>query len=401
MNIGRPIVAIVGPFQFPRGGAAARRVLGNALMLSEIGYDVIIAAGQKEKSNRLRSINKFIKMISINERKAEKCPTLIKHLLYINMGKLTVKWLDNLEIKPKAVILYSGYSPYLLRLVPWCRKNGIPLIFDAVEWYQPNHLQGGGCLGPYRWNIELAMKILAVKANNIIAISRYLQKYYDSKKCQTVRIPPTLDTVKIVPRIERMNREKIVLCYAGNPGKKDLIIPLLQAMKKIDPDGRRLELQIVGVDEDEFRSGNRHNRDLDGSIIDKVRFYGKMTYRKTWEIVRNADYSVVIRKPLRYAQAGFPTKVVESLALGTPVLCNITSDLGSYIHDGMEGIVSESWRANDIMNCLKRIMNTSEAKIVDMRKSARRCAVENFDFRKYKEKMLAFMKKLPNGGGIE
>ena len=33
----RPFVVYVGPFAFPDGGAAARRILGNALSLVEAG----------------------------------------------------------------------------------------------------------------------------------------------------------------------------------------------------------------------------------------------------------------------------------------------------------------------------------------------------------------------------
>lgn len=398
-NSHRPLVAIVGPFHFPRGGAAARRIWGNAQTLSEAGYDVLIGAGQKGDPARSRSITRHIRLVSLNERIAEDRPTLLKHLIYLGMGKATRSWLDRLGARPEAIILYSGYTPYLMRLLPWCREKGIPLVFDAVEWYQPSHLQGGGAIGPNRWNNELALRYLAVKANNIIAISRFLQHYYDSKRCRTIRIPPTLDTQKMTPRIDARPGNRTILGYAGSPGKKDLILPLLEAMARVDPAGARLELQIAGLDEAGFNSMVRQKS---RSVIPRpgtVRCFGLLPYQKTWELIRSSDYSVVIRKPLRYAQAGFPTKVVESLALGTPVICNITSDLGSYIHDGAEGFVSEDWRKDNIAKCLDRALSLAGRQKGEMRRAARQCAIEHFDYRNYIEGLSQFIRSLPRPGG--
>ena len=33
------------------------------------------------------------------------------------------------------LILYHGYTPFVIRLLKWCRKNRVPLIADVVEWY--------------------------------------------------------------------------------------------------------------------------------------------------------------------------------------------------------------------------------------------------------------------------
>jgi len=41
-----PCVAYAGPSSFPNGGAAARRILGNALALRDAGYRVAVGSGQ-------------------------------------------------------------------------------------------------------------------------------------------------------------------------------------------------------------------------------------------------------------------------------------------------------------------------------------------------------------------
>ena len=113
----------------------------------------------------------------------------LKRLLYAGMGQRTVAWLDALPEKPAAVILYSGYSPYFMRLLPWRQRNRVPLIFDAVEWYDPPR-RIDWLRSPYYWNTELAMRRFAVRGGNIIAISSYLEGHYRAGGCNTVLVPP-------------------------------------------------------------------------------------------------------------------------------------------------------------------------------------------------------------------
>lgn len=48
--------------------------------------------------------------------------------------------------------------------------------------------------------------------------------------------------------------------------------------------------------------------------------------------------------------AGFPTKFVESITAGTPVLTNQTSDLADYLVEGEIGF----WLVDDIADSLKK-----------------------------------------------
>ena len=52
MSTHRPWIAYVGPVAFPEGGAAARRILGNAKALVGAGHDVVIVSGQRHGYRR-------------------------------------------------------------------------------------------------------------------------------------------------------------------------------------------------------------------------------------------------------------------------------------------------------------------------------------------------------------
>ncbi|WP_156490692.1 glycosyltransferase, partial [Oleiphilus sp. HI0086] len=246
MSTKQKTVIYVGPFAFPNGGAAARRILGISKSLQANGYKVKVASGQQPSEDGSSFDYEGIEVHSLNERTAEAYPKLLKYLAYLTIGKKTLAWLDVLDEKPDAIILYSGYSPYFLKLLPWCRRNNIPLIFDAVEWYDPpSRLHG--ILNPYYWNIELAMHVLSPKCGNIIAISRYLDEYYQSKGCNTVRVPPTLDTSSTEARLRSGESEKISLSYTGSPGHKDFLDNVLEALLQLDQNGEKFLLHIAGI----------------------------------------------------------------------------------------------------------------------------------------------------------
>ncbi|PKG57396.1 glycosyltransferase [Shewanella sp. GutDb-MelDb] len=384
------LIAYVGPFSFPQGGAAARRILGVSKTFQAIGYDVVIGSGQKGEG-----VIEFegIDVHSLNERTAEQYPTLLKHLLYFAMGRKTVNWLDSLENKPSAVVLYSGYSPYLIRLIPWCKKHNIPLIFDAVEWYEASN-KIKGLLSPYHWNIELAMHYLSIKTKNIIAISSYLENYYSSNGCNTVRIPPSLDTEVILPR-ESISCSPIKnLGYTGTPGHKDLLDNVLDVLLDIDINGDNFKLHIAGITEAQLLNFPA----LSSRNLDKIplccKCYGIVLQPVALQLIKDVDFSILLRPNRKFTNAGFPTKLVESLAVGTPVICNYTSDISRYITDNVNGLVCHDESYSSIKQAFSRLVDFDSDVLNAMSKNAATSAKEHFDINCYKDQLQEFMKNL-------
>ncbi|MBS1503230.1 MAG: glycosyltransferase family 4 protein [Bacteroidetes bacterium] len=383
-----PLIAYVGPFSFPNGGAAARRILGNAKSLKAAGYDVTIVTGQMPNGQPTEF--EGFEVHSTGERTGEHLPSFLKHIKYLTIGKKTIRWLDGMENKPSFIILYSGYSPYFMRLIPWCRRNNVTLIFDAVEWYDAvSKLKL--LLSPYYWNIELAMRYYSVKVKNIIAISSYLQKYYVSKHGNVIVVPPTVDLEEIAANTGESKNEKITIAYTGTPGHKDLFDNYLEAMLRIDPDGQKLIFRVAGLTGADILSyaamQKRNIKDLPPCI----QTIGKVSHSEAVDLVRQADFSVLLRKPERMAQAGFPTKFVESMSAGTPVIANLTSDLHLYLRNGETGIVCDDHSPESLIKALETICRSSLRERTAMRVNARKTAEEYFDYRIYTEKFKQYL----------
>lgn len=385
MKTPRPWIAYVGPMPFPEGGASARRILGNAKALVAAGYDVVIVSGQRpDAQGSAFEVAPGIRCMSVNERDAEFLPRPVRRARYALMGTRSWRWIDTQPIPPAAVILYSGYSPYLLQFIGWGRRSRVPVLFDAVEWYSaPSLLEF--LVSPYLWNTEFAMRALIPRLDGVIAISRALETYYSSRGLPVARVPPLFDRTELAPARPADDPEGLLrLAYAGSPGKKDLLDEMIEAVIVCDAGSGRIVLNIVGLSESELRSRAPLRR-RGGRIPDCLRAQGRVSHARSTEIVGQADFSVFLRHLNRVSTNGFPTKFVESLALGTPVISNITSDLADYLRDGETGIVCPAPTQEALEHTLKRAMATPPHERTSLRSTARAEAERNFGYQGYVE----------------
>jgi len=408
-------IAYVGPIDFPEGGAAARRVLGVSQSLVLAGYKVTVVSGYLSLGRvegEATAIQPGIESVQINERSAEHLPKLLKFVRYFTMGRRSRDWFEQQQYWPKAIIIYSGYSPYLLNFIAWAKKRGIKIIFDAVEWYAAES-RLGFWMSPYLMNTEFAMRHLVPKADGVICISSALQCYYQAKKRPTVRIPPTLTFHEPTSTLDQLNRPKlgsgpVKLFYAGSPGKKDRLDKIAIAVAHVNqPRGkqedlenlavpqREIELHIIGLNQLEFNAYMEQSPESQkwyavGGATAKIICHGRITHAEVSELLKQAHFTIFVRERNRVSEFGFPTKYVESLALGCPVITNLTSDLGLY-HSVDTGVVVENTDLEEIQRCIFAVASLTESSYRQMQTHAWQIAINNFDTTLYANELKQFI----------
>lgn len=390
----RPWIAYVAPVAFPEGGAAARRILGNAKALVAGGYDVVIVSGQRPEAEGAEfEVAPGVRCISINERDAEDLPKALRYARYALMGLRSRRWLAAQLAPPVAVVLYSGYSPYLFQFTNWTRSYGIPLLFDAVEWYSAPSI-ARFLVSPYFWNTELAMRVLIPRLDGVIVISRALERYYTGRGLQVSRVPPLFDPTEITPRAYVPDPQgRIRLAYSGSPGHKDLLDTVIDAVIKCDGGAGRLVLDIAGLTEAEVLKRTPIQA-LGGILPCCIQAHGYVTHERSLEIVGQADFTVFLRQVNRVSTCGFPTKFVESMALGTPVITNLTSDLGDHLRDGATGFVCSEPTQEALERALMDVMSLTTQVRQYYRTAARAEAERAFGYTKYVETLCNLIIKL-------
>lgn len=218
---------------------------------------------------------------------------------------------------------------------------------------------------------------------NMVVISSFLDKHLKNKGCETIILPPLVDLLEDKWRFnspnEKINKDVITLIYAGDPGKKDLLMPLFEALKQIN-NRSIFELILLGSSTDFIKINYFNNQEV---LPEYVKIIGQVPMAEVPGFYRNADFSILLREDKRYAHAGFPTKLVESLSSGVPLITNNTSDIKKFIKNGFNGFILENHSVEKIIECLENIVLLSEKEIDIMKENSKKTALENFDFNQY------------------
>jgi glycosyltransferase involved in cell wall biosynthesis len=379
-------VACVGPFRFPWGEPNSRRVYGLVGSLAAAGHHVVVASGDPGPTTvtKLAEIGGpgSVSYLGLGEKAPADAGLLASSVqMFVRWGWRTLRWLEAQPTRPSHVLVHDGQAPYMVHLQRWCRRHDIPLIIDVVDWWNGRYVRGG-VLGPLNVSTKLALRYFYPRCDGIITISSLLENHYRGTGKPVLRIPPTLD-VRAVPvggRPATTGTAHLSLVYAGNPcrNKKDQLSAVIEAVGRADRAGSGIELRVFGPSPEDIR------RLLGGrKPPPNVRTMGRLPQQDVPRALQEADFSILVRRPERATNAGFSTKFCESLASGTPVIANLTSDMGNYLRHGREGLVCRDHSPDGLAEAFQDALRLSVTQRLRMRQAARERALESFDFRAY------------------
>jgi len=384
---------IVGEFRFPVGEASSIRVLGIGKILKEIGYNVFFVGKTWNRENI--SIAGEYEGFNYENVKIPDAISKLKSLnIYVRSG---IKAIDIIKRnynneKIDLIICYGSASRYIYPLLKFCHKKNIKFVVDVVEWYDPTHVRGGR-FGPFAFDVSWGAKKLIPQCDGVIAISSYLENYYLNKKKKVIRIPVTVDVTQSKWNIKNespFDKDHLNIIYAGTPGKKDLIAAAIVGLQDLIIKGYKVKLHIIGPTPTDIKEILDESEDFFNVLGNSLVFHGRIEQNCIPQMLSKADFSVLIRPNKLYANAGFPTKFVESLTIGLPVICNITSDIGMYLKEGQNGFVMEDYTADAFVNAVKRAVLISKEEKMKMKIAAKITAKESFDYRNYKNSAQQF-----------
>jgi glycosyltransferase involved in cell wall biosynthesis len=366
-------IAYVGPFSLSSSSANVLRVKGVAEALVFGGHHVVLCPGVIIEGVDQSFVDSFPDEIGIhllNEYKCGFASSLNPGLRGLFLGDVTLRWLEQLQIKPDVIVLYGTHLGYLSRLLWFCKKYKIRLLLDIVEWYDPTHLPGGR-FGPFAMSNELSMRWAVELADGAFVISRYLEEYYNSKKMKTLRLPPLLSASPIRPRQFREDNGALNLCYIGSPGKKEEFGILFAGIDAAISLGCKINLHVAGISEREFADSYPDAFSFVSRNRDSFKFYGRVDNKNAKNIIASSDFLLVARRPVRFSNAGFPFKVAESLLLGTPVMANNFSDIFNYVNNGVDSVLIESLTKDAVANSILFGASLTETAIMKLKECAR------------------------------
>lgn len=367
-------ILYLGGFELPDKNAAAQRVMANAKLLREMGFEVSFIGISKDIDNAPRIVEGFSSI-------PVPYPSGIKQWVHQIMTFVDTK--EIIDRRPDYVILYNFPSIASLRILNACHKHGIGVIHDLTEWEIAEGWSPRNVIR--KLDINLRMRYCMKKMDGVIAISRYLYDYYKDDT-NVILVPPTVDlkNPKFCRKRELESSDKITkLVYAGSTGlaaTKDRLDYIIKEVNLFP----NIRLDIVGQTKEQFQAVFGNTVD----IADNIVFHGCVSHTEAVRFVCEADFQMLIRENTLKNTAGFPTKFVESMSCCTPLIATLTSNIGDYLHDGVNGfIVSDEHPLGEV---LKKAASLSSAEIIKMKEACK--SFEGFDYRSYKEEFSKIFK---------
>lgn len=393
-------IVYVGSYNFPLGDAVAKRVFGIGKVLTSAGYKVSFIGENAAVENGTISDDRQYE--GFRYCLLHKPTSSKEHYQYKEdikrVEKKLKKWMVEGEI---AAVFFCGTKCALFadQLVKMCKKMNIPTIADSMDWLE---IHTGNVLFDLIKQADITYELCHVnkKADGVLAISRYLSNYYSKRGRNTIVIPP-ISPYERSALNTRVN-EKVTLIYAGIPcrlGKplknrsdaKDRLDIAIDLAYEAFLAGCSFIFRIYGLTKEQycvtFPEQQKIIRDMDATGI--VKFMGYARENIVREAVRSADFTILLREKNRTSEAGFPTKISESITLGTPVITTETSDVANYLKDGIDGFFLNIADLYVAKNKFIEILQLEAEK----RMSMQRNVINNkaFEFTTYVERLKTFL----------
>jgi glycosyltransferase involved in cell wall biosynthesis len=387
-------IIYIGAFELPDKNAAAHRVIANGKALRDLGYDVVfIGATKSESDNLIAQKEIFFGFDCYRRKKASSTWEWLKFLTDTQFYEEIVNKYNNVH----AIIGYNLPALILLNLKKFARKNNYRIYADSTEWYEIKKKGNNLLKFLIRYfDVYLRMRIINPKLDGVIAISDYLYNYY-SKRTKTIQIPPLVDTRdrKWKNEFHLLNR-RVKILYAGSPfslykepSYKDRIDLIIEALYEIKKSNILFEMLIFGIEKEQVEENFPELKSMLSFLEDSLVFYGKRTHLEVIDTLKTVDFSLYLRYNSKSIKAGFPTKFVESISCGIPVLTNSNSNVYDYLAEGINGYWIDLSTKERIYLSLKKGLSVNNEKIFEMKKTC--YSSKTFDYRNYLEQFKNFI----------
>ena len=323
---------LIGINKFPDGDAGAKRMLGLGSLFVLCGYEAsFVGTGYVNEITRPRTL---IGSRVLSVRKFKNNNFFLKILNYVSyrrrIWKLLIKEFSQFDVW--CIDGTYGYCQYTRKIINFCKKNKIRLFFSLTEYFSKSEFIFKCLSLGYRRNVLFYRKLNPLDCD-IIAISSYIGSIFSSQKFSSIVIPFIYDLEYFQKQEKKLDLNKTVFIYSGYPGKKDLVGAMIDAFIRIrhEIEKSKFEVHFLGFNESEARKYSPLLKKTNAS--DYLIFHGKVSNDEVIRFYSMSDYSILLRpRRKRYAMAGFPTKITESMALSVAPITNYTSDLGKYLN---------------------------------------------------------------------
>jgi glycosyltransferase involved in cell wall biosynthesis len=239
------------------------------------------------------------------------------------------------------IVCYDRDLMVLTLVMCLAKVFGVPVVHELTEY--PSEVF------PKNWYGKVSLfifeRILLNKLSGVSVISRSLYQYVAVrvKRIEIFIMPAIVDSrrFELMDSASRQSEgNSFRFTYCGSLSEeKDGVLSMIRAFSAVSvPAGLALELHLYGYGSDLQGAQVQHEIDAH-SLNSRVFVHGVVDHSKIPDLMQSSGALLLCRPVSKQASGGFPTKLVEYLASGVPVITTITSDIARYLVDGVDAFL--------------------------------------------------------------
>lgn len=237
-------------------------------------------------------------------------------------------------------------------------------------------------------------KLILKNISAYISISKNLCDYYNNICTKKTFILPVIVDISRFKSIKiDDNNNENYLCYMGNMElSKDNVDCIIKAFSQISNEFNSLKLFLYG--EPTIETKNTLNKIIQSlNLEDKVILKGRVKNVEVPGILRRAKILVSSQPNTVRASGGFPTKLGEYLASGTPSLFTDVGENSKYVKNGVHLFFVKPENPNDYAEKLRYMINNYDESL-KVAIVGKRFIFDNYSQEAQGKKLLKFLKTI-------
>jgi glycosyltransferase involved in cell wall biosynthesis len=397
--------AILAVGDYPEGGATSQRLGMLARVLRDgVGETAIwimhpssrMAIPENEHISAERDGIRYTYLSGRTVRPAGVFPAFLDTVRGIaaSVGRLA----GRRSRRPDLLVLYTPkFVKFIIPLLV-ARLLRIPVLVEVCEvWSKSTDTVGAGVLRRLANSGEPVMERFVARVSaGLLVISQGIKCYYRElgmPEAGIYLLPVLIDAEHYEKSgdaaVEKLRGVRYLL-NSGSYNEKDGLSYLIRATAGVHGDFPDIRLVFTGHAPPEVESRILDTAGEDAR--DWIVFTGHLSRDALIWCYKHALGLLSCRSNSEYANYGFPTKLVEYLASGTPVIVTAVGDVNGYLRDGETAYLAAPENTGSIEEAIRRLLEDPDAAAETGRAGAG-VARDTFDYRVHIDGLADFIRR--------
>lgn len=359
------------PNKFPNG-PVSNYIQNLSKAILRAGYETIIATDIAEGYNitSMPLLNPDITIIPVTPSKDENIRKLQRETGYWN-ERYNILKKHKIDKDDKVIVCGLRNEYFLNKLFEFKKQIGFKIICCVLELFGPEDYE---TIEKYN-AVDYIKGSVYLKADAIISISEYIDKYYINKGMKVYRFPPMVDCNLNEVKTKIAGKYHFVIV-----SEKDSLKAMLKAfagLKKTELD--KFELHLCSIKEETI------NKIIDSSewglLKSHTIIHDWLNYEELIALYQEMHFLVIARSVCQRTLANFPSKVPEVMSLG---IVPVVSDVGEYtkyfLKDGYDSIFIQGDSVEETRKAIRKAISLNIEEYNTYSQNARITAKERFDY---------------------